>query len=87
MEAVQTGLVPIIAEGKMTATSQFALSKESIFHEQNAKELAERIDYWLSDNDRRKREAECYAGMGAKYDIRKSIEQLQQMYRDDIQIS
>ena len=85
MEAIQTGLVPIIAEGKLTATPQFALSKESIFHERDAKELAERIDYWLSDDDRREHEEKRYIGMGAEYDIRESIEQLQQMYSDAIQ--
>ena len=85
MEAVQTGLVPVIAEGKLTATPQFALSAESIFHARDAKELAERIDYWLSDNDRRDHEAKRYIGMGAEYDIRKSIEQLQQMYSDVLQ--
>lgn len=85
MEAIQTGLVPIIAEGKLTATPQFALGTKSIFHAQDAKELARKIDYWLSDDSRRKAEAERYAGMGSKYDIRKSIEQLQQMYRDAIQ--
>ena len=87
MEAVQTGLVPVIAEAKLTATPQFALSSESIFHAGNAKELAERIDYWLSDDNRRRAEAERYIGMGSEYDIRKSIVQLQQMYRDAIQIN
>ena len=87
MEAVQTGLVPIIAEAKHTATPQFALSTESIFHAQDSKGLAKRIDYWLSDDNRRKTEAERYIGMGSEYDIRKSIEQLQQMYRDAIQIN
>lgn len=84
MEAIQTGLVPVIAEGKLTATPQFALSADSLFPEQNAQALAERIDYWLSDNERRKHEAERYAGIGSEYDIRKSIEQLQQMYRDAV---
>ena len=82
MEAIQPGLVPVIAEGKLTATPQFALSSYSLFPVQNAQVLAERIDYWLSDNDRRKREAGRYTGMGSAYDIRKSVEQLQQMYRD-----
>ena len=85
MEAVQTGLVPIIAEGKLTATPQFARSRESLFRERDAKELAERIDYWLSDHDRRKREAARYSGMGSEYDIRRSVEQLQRMYNDAIQ--
>ena len=84
MEAIQTGLVPVIAEGRLTATSQFALSPESVYPERSAKKLAERIDYWLSDDDRRRKEAERYRGAGARYDIRKSIEELRQMYRDAV---
>jgi len=69
MEAIQTGLVPVIADGRLTATPQFALGVDSLYPEQNAQALAERIDYWLSDDDRRKCEAERYKGMGSKYDI------------------
>ena len=84
MEAIQTGLVPVIAEGRITATSQFALSKNSIYPVGNAKALAQRIDYWLSNEDKRRTEAKRYIGMGTQYDIHKSIEQLQEMYRDVI---
>lgn len=84
MEAIQTGLVPIIAEGKLTATSQFALSPKSLFPEHSARALAERIDYWLSNDERRKSEAKRYLGMNSVYDIRKSIIQLQHMYRDAV---
>ena len=85
MEAIQTGLVPIIAKAKLSATSQFALSEESLFKGGNAKELAAKIDWWLSDDERRKKEAVRYLGMGKEYDIRKSIESLRKMFRDAIE--
>lgn len=81
MEAIQTGLVPIIAKGRITATSQFALSEDSIYPAGNAKALAKQIDFWLSDEETRRKEAQRYIGMGEQYDIHKSIEQLQEMYR------
>ena len=85
MEAIQTGLVPVIAKGRYTATSQFALSPESIYKRCNARDLAKKIDYWLSDDERRKKEAARYLGMGKKYDIHKSIDELRKMFRDAVE--
>ena len=82
MEAIQTGLVPVIAEGRLTATSQFALSTESRFPAKNARALARRIDYWLEDEERRRQEAERYCGLETKYSITDSVEALRRMYRD-----
>lgn len=84
MEAIQTGLVPVIAEGRLTATSQFAMDRSSVFSEGDARALAARIDEWLANDERRQEEARRYIGMGLQYDIHKSIEQLRQMYRDAI---
>lgn len=82
MEAIQTGLVPIIAEGKLTATAQFALSPSSLYPAGDAQALAKRIDDWLSDNKKRHEEAIRYCGLGKEYGINHSIAQLREMYRD-----
>lgn len=82
METIRNGLVPVIAKGKYTACSQFALNKKSIYPCGDAKALAERIDYWLSDDKRRKSEAEKYLVDTKKYDINQSISQLQKMFHD-----
>ena len=84
MEAVQVGIVPIIAKGKYTATSQFALSEESKFEERNPKDLASKIDYWLDHDKERKEEAKKYIGLGDKYNIDYSIKALIQMFEDAI---
>ncbi|MBO4393972.1 MAG: glycosyltransferase, partial [Spirochaetales bacterium] len=39
MEAVELGLVPIIATGKLTSTAQYAVSERSLFPARNAKAL------------------------------------------------
>ena len=82
MEAIQIGLVPIIAEGKYTATSQFALNDMSKFKARNAKDLASKIDYWLDDDERRFNEALKYKELNDQYDITKSIDELVNMYED-----
>ena len=86
MEAIQVGIVPIIAKGKHTATSQFALSENSVFEEKNAKDLAAKIDYWLDNDELRKIEAEKYIGLGNKYNIDNSIQEIIKMYNDAIEL-
>lgn len=82
MEAIELGMVPIIATGRLTATSQFALSDMSKFRQRHAKELAQRIDWWLEHDAERRAEARKYLGMGRQYDIHKSIDALVRMYED-----
>lgn len=84
MEAIRVGLVPIIAKGKLTATSQFALSEKSVYTAKKPKELARRIDYWLAHEEERKEEAVRYKGMDRTYDINKSVSQLISMFEDAI---
>lgn len=82
MEAIQVGIVPIIAKGKYTATSQFALSEKSVFRERDAKDLASKIDYWLNHDEERKIEAQKYIGLGNKYNIDYSIKEIIKMFED-----
>jgi 1,2-diacylglycerol 3-alpha-glucosyltransferase len=84
MEAIQTGLVPIIAKGRYTATSQFALDPESTFQARKPKLLARRIDYWLSHEKERHEEAAKYVGLGQNYSIDKSIKAIIEMFNDAI---
>ena len=86
MEAIQSGIVPLIAKGDITATSQFALSQKSVFKNRDAKELASKIDYWIEHEEERKEEAKKYYGMGEKYHISKSIDALIQMYEDALKM-
>lgn len=87
MEAIQVGLVPIIAKGKYTATSQFALSEKSTFNQKDPKDLASKIDYWLDNDELRKEESQKYIGLGNKYNIDYSIQQIIKMYNDAIEMN
>ena len=81
MEAMQQGAVPVIAKGPHTGTSQFALSDRSVFQQKNEKELAEKIDWWLSHPMERWEEGKRYAESMKKYDIGKSADALIQMFQ------
>lgn len=47
IEAMATGLVPVIADSDLSAAGQFSLCEESSFPVGDAQVLADRIDWWI----------------------------------------
>lgn len=86
MEAFQSGIVPVISEGRLSGTSQFALNENSIFEESNPRDLAEKIDYWLAHEGERRREEERYKERGKAYPLGRSMDRMEEVYRDAIAI-
>lgn len=80
VEALREGAVPVIAEGKVTATAQFALDERSIFPVGDEIALAERIDWWIEHPEERERMGELYAASVKKYDIDASTRSMIEMY-------
>lgn len=82
LEAIQQGLVPVIAKGKLTATAQFALDEHSTFPTSDYKALAERIDWWIEHPDHRKQMSRLYAESVQKYSNEVSTRKIIEMYED-----
>ena len=81
LEALRHGVVPVLACGPLTATSQFALSEESVFEAGDPRSLARTIDGWVERGSAaRAREARRYVAVGARYDIRECIDRLEESY-------
>lgn len=84
LEALQQAVVPVIAKGELSATSQFALDEHSLFPTKDAQALASCIDYWLDHPEQRREMGWYYAQSTEKYDIHKSIAALIDMFRQAI---
>ncbi len=80
MEAMQQAVVPVIADGRCSGTSQFALDDRSIFPAKDAKALAERIDYWLDRPKERWELGFKYSESMEQYDIANSAKRLVEMF-------
>lgn len=86
LEAIATGLVPIIANSNESATPQFALDDRSLFKKGNSSDLAKKIDYWIENYDERKRMELLYAKeVEDNYRIGKSIEKIEEMFNEEIE--
>lgn len=81
IEATREGLVPIIAEGPLIGTSQFALCPESKYPVGDSRELAQRIDWWIEHPQVRNDRALDYVRDAGNYSIDRSISALVEMYK------
>lgn len=84
VEALRDGIVPIIAKGELSATSQFALDDRSVYPVHDAKALAEKIDWWIEHPEENEKMRAAYAESAKKYDQELTTKMLIQMYKDAI---
>lgn len=84
MEAMCQGTVPVVADGPLSAASQFTLSAESRYTALNAKELANRIDWWIEHPQERRDYSAKYIETMRQYNVHNSIAQLIDMYKGAI---
>ena len=84
IEAFACGNVPIIANSPNSATKQFALVKESLFEAGNSTDLANKIDFWIENEDYRKEMEVKYSESAEKYRLKDSIKKMEEMFEDAI---
>ena len=84
MEALQQGIVPVIAEGRYSGTAQFAMDRRSVFPEKNPEALAHRIDFWLERPRGRWEAGQRYPAFMEQFDIRRSVEKTLAMFQQAI---
>ena len=84
IEAIACGLVPVIADSKLSATPQFALDNRSLFKNDDEISLCEKIEYWFENPAERKRMGALYAQSAKKYSLENSILLAERMFADEI---
>lgn len=84
LEAIACGNVPIIANSEKSATPQFALDDRSLFEAGNSDDLAEKIDMWLDNPEELSNMRKIYSESAEKYRIEKSMEKIEEMFKDEI---
>lgn len=84
IEAIACGLVPVIADSPLSATPQFALDERSLFLDNDATALAQKIDYWYENEEERKIMGGMYANFAKKFSLENSIRKAERMFIDQI---
>ena len=85
LEAMSSGLVPVLAQSDLSAASQFALTPQSLFPARDVAALADRIDWWLNHPRQRARWAARYAEQARRrYRIETCVARFVDMEREAI---
>lgn len=84
IEAFACGNVPIIANSSKSATPQFALDENSLFEAGNSTDLANKIDFWIENEEYRKQMEKNYADYAENFRLEKSIKKIEGMFEDAI---
>lgn len=82
MEAFACGTVPIISDSPQSATSQFALTPNSVFKAGDYRDLAKKIDYWYEHEEERVEYEKKYAESAKGYELKKCNRELIQLFED-----
>lgn len=80
LEAVASGLVPVIADSPLSATPQFALDGRSLFRAGDPADLAEKLDYWIEHPGERSAMSARYAESAGQYRLENSILKAEEMF-------
>ncbi len=73
LEAIACGCVPVVSDSQKSASSQFAVSKHSIFKNGDFKSLAQQIDWWIEHPEELKAEKEIVAKHAQNFTVEKSM--------------
>ena len=84
LEAMSSGLVPLISCSTQSATSQFALDCRSLFAPRKPRLLAQKMDFWIEHPEIRKKKKKKYAEFAKQYSIAESVSQFEAMLMEEI---
>lgn len=79
LEAISTGLVPLINDSPLSATRYFGLGENNLFKRNSATSLCEKIEYWIEHPEEKAECAKEYAGFSKQFDFDYCMEQMEKM--------
>lgn len=79
LEAIVSGLVPIICNSDKSATRYFALDENNLFEKGNPDDLASKIDFYYENAAEKEKCAEKYRGVIDAFDLDNSMNKMEEM--------
>ncbi len=79
LEAISCGLVPVISNSPRSATKGFAIDENNLFECNNAKDLANKIDYWFEHPKEKKKRQEEYLDYTKQFEQNYCMQQMRDL--------
>ena len=84
LEAIVSGLVPVICNSLRSATRFFALDERNLFAPGNIADLTEKIEYWMEHPEEKAACQEAYKGYKMQFSQRACMERMEEMLLDAV---
>ncbi len=84
LEAIACGLTPLINNSPLSATKTFAIEGNNLFKEDDAKDLAAKIDYWYEHPEERRDNQEKYRSYVGQFDFDECMEKMVMMIHQNV---
>lgn len=81
LEAIVSGLVPIICNSDKSATRHFAIDENCLFKKGDPIDLAKKIDYFYENKATKDEYAEKYKGMIETFNVETSMDKMEDMLK------
>ena len=85
LEAIACGCVPIVSNSQKSATSQFTVHKNSVFEHGDYKDLANKIDWWIENEEERIKQKDVVAHHANKFTLERSMNYYLEMFKEAIE--
>ena len=86
LEALKCGLVPIINKSKRSATKYFAMDDSHLFKQNDPKDLAKKIDYWIEHPEERKIRSAQYEEYAKRFDFNHCMDRMEKMIKEAVEV-
>ena len=79
LEAIATGMIPVIADSKKSATRMFAIDSRCTYQSKNIDDLTKHIDYWIEHSEEKKELQAKYQGFIKQFDFETCMDNMEKM--------
>jgi 1,2-diacylglycerol 3-alpha-glucosyltransferase len=80
LEAMACGLTPVLSDSKRSSVRYFALDQKNLFRHKSKRDLAAKIDYWLSHPEAKAENRQHYLDYVRQFDFATSMDRMEEMY-------
>jgi 1,2-diacylglycerol 3-alpha-glucosyltransferase len=84
LEAISTGLVPVINNSPKSATVAFALGEHNLFKKNDYRSLTNQIEYWIEHPEKKKECAKKYSTYVGQFNFDVCMDKMEAMILDTI---
>lgn len=85
LEAMATGLVPVLCDSPRAAIRYFALGSNNIFKMKDPVDLASKIDYWVEHKEEKEEYSKKYAEFAKRFDFDDAMDAMERMFLETIE--